>query len=156
MNRDLQATEFLAWLKGQIPIINHMGFTPLEWDGSTLRMGAQLEPNVNDKGTGFGGSLATVATLCGWSIVTLHLRDLGRDDDVVIKESHLEYFRPITSDFTAETTLPAADDLEMFDARMSEKGRARMELVIEINQGNETALRLTGTYVAMEKRTPVS
>lgn len=156
MNRDQQATEFLAWLKGQIPIINHMGFVPLEWDGTTLHMGAELEPNVNDKGTGFGGSLATVATLCGWSIVTLHLRDLGRDDDVVIKESQLEYFRPITSDFTAVTSLPAAEKLEQFDTRMAEKGRARMELVIEIKRDNETALRLTGTYVAMEKRAPIA
>jgi thioesterase domain-containing protein len=156
MNRDQQATEFLAWLKGQIPIINHMGFVPLKWDGTTLHMGAELEPNVNDKGTGFGGSLATVATLCGWSIVTLHLRDLGRDDDVVIKESQLEYFRPITSDFIAVTSLPSAEELENFDTRMLEKGRARMELVIEIDQDNETALRLTGTYVAMEKRTPVT
>ncbi len=154
MNREQQAKEFLNWLKGQIPIINHMGFTPLQWNGSTLKMGAQLEPNVNDKGTGFGGSLATVATLCGWSIVTLYLRDQGRDDNVVIRDSHLEYFLPVTSDFTAVTSLPDSDQLAVFDAKMSDKGRARMDLVIEIEQEGEIALRLTGTYVAMEKRRP--
>ncbi|MFY0677794.1 MAG: thioesterase domain-containing protein [Neptuniibacter sp.] len=154
MNRKEQAEEFLSWLKGQIPIITHMGFTPLEWDGSSLKMGARLEPNVNDKGTGFGGSLATVATLCGWSIVTLYLRDQGRDDDVVIRDSHLEYFLPVTSDFTAETSLPDADQLSVFNSKMAEKGRARMDLVIEIEQAGKTALRLTGTYVAMEKRKP--
>ncbi|MGH1460403.1 MAG: YiiD C-terminal domain-containing protein [Neptuniibacter sp.] len=151
MNRDVQAAEFFDWLKGQIPIINHMGFTPLNWDGKTLKMGAELEPNVNDKGTGFGGSLATVATLCGWSIVTLYLRDQGRDDDVVIRNSHLEYLRPVKSDFTAVTSLPDTDKLALFDSKIAEKGRARMDLVIEIEQNGETALRLTGTYVAMEK-----
>jgi thioesterase domain-containing protein len=152
VNRDQDAQSFLEWLKGQIPLINHMGFAPLQWDGQTLAMGAALAPNVNDKGTGFGGSLATVATLCGWSIVTLHLRELGRDDDVVIANSQLEYFLPVTSDFTAITCLPDADVLSVFDSKMAAKGRARMDLVIEIEQAGKTALRLTGTYVAMEKK----
>jgi len=152
MNRDQQADEFLDWLKGQIPIINYMGFKPLQWDGTSLQMGAKLEPNVNDKGTGFGGSLATVATLCGWSIVTLYLRDQGRNDDVVIRDSHLEYFRPVTDDFTAITSLPEPEQLATFNAKMSEKGRARMDLVIDIEQSGKLALRLTGTYVAMQKR----
>jgi len=151
---DYQATadEFLSWLKGQIPLINHMGFLPLEYDGQSLGMGAELGPNVNDKGTGFGGSLATVATLCGWSMITLHLRESGRDDDVVIRDSHLEYLRPVTGDFVARTHLPDAETVAGFDARMAEKGRARMDLVIEICQGDDVALRLKGSYTALEKR----
>ncbi|EAR61836.1 YiiD C-terminal domain-containing protein [Neptuniibacter caesariensis] len=146
------ADEFLEWLKGQIPLINHMGFLPLEWDGQQLKMSAELEPNVNDKGTGFGGSLATVATLCGWSIVTLYLREQGRNDDVVIRDSHLEYFLPVTSDFTAATSLPERNVLQQFDEKMDAKGRARMDLVIEILQQDKVALRLTGSYVALEKK----
>lgn len=144
--------EFLIWLKEQIPLINHMGFAPLEWDGQRLKMGAELAPNVNDKGTGFGGSLATVATLCGWSIVTLYLRSQGRDDDVVIRDSHLEYFLPVTSDFSAITSLPSAEVLAIFDQKMMEKGRARMDLTIEIKQNDQLAMKLTGSYVALEKR----
>lgn len=146
------ASEFLAWLKGQIPLINHMGFKPLKYDGQSLEMGAELAPNVNDKGTGFGGSLATVATLCGWSMVTLHLRENGRDDDVVIRDSHLEYLLPVTDDFTARTVLPDAETVAGFDARMEEKGRARMDLVIEICQGDKVAMRLSGSYTALEKK----
>jgi len=144
--------EFLVWLKEQIPVINHMGFLPLEWDGQRLKMGAELAPNVNDKGTGFGGSLATVATLCGWSIITLYLRAQGRDDNVVIRDSHLEYFLPVTSDFSAQTSLPEPSVLAVFDQKMEEKGRARMDLVIEIKQDNQLAMKLSGSYVALEKR----
>lgn len=152
MDKQVIADEFLVWLKGQIPLINHMGFAPLVWDGKSLKMGASLAPNVNDKGTGFGGSLATVATLCGWSIITLHLRSLGRDDDVVIRDSHLEYFLPVTSDFSAITNLPAESILTEFNQKMNLKGRARMDLVIEIKQDDKVALRLTGSYVALEKK----
>ncbi|MAY41395.1 MAG: hypothetical protein CMI05_03655 [Oceanospirillaceae bacterium] len=144
--------DFLLWLKSEIPLVNHLGLNPLEWDGHTLVMGAELKPNVNDKGTGFGGSLATVTTLCGWSIVTLYLQSQGRCDDVVIADSHLEYISPVTSDFKAVTSLPNAQDLDVFDQKMMTKGRARMDLVIEIKQGDEVAMRLTGTYVALEKK----
>jgi len=152
MSRQQNTEEFLDWLRGQIPLINHMGFKPLQFDGSSLTMSAELAPNVNDKGTGFGGSLATVATLCGWSLITLHLRSLGRDDDVVIRNSQLEYFLPVTEDFAAVASLPDAETLAGFNARMEAKGRARMDLIIEINQGDKVALRLTGSYVALEKK----
>lgn len=146
------AIDFLDGLGSQIPLVNHLGLDPLQWDGRTLVMGAALKPNVNDKGTGFGGSLATVTTLCGWSIVTLYLRSRGRNDDVVIANSHLEYLSPVTSDFQAVTSLPDLHELEIFDQKMQSKGRAGMELVIEIKQGENVAMRLTGTYVALEKK----
>lgn len=145
------ADQFLEWLKTQIPIINHMGFTPLQWDGNSLKMGAKLIPNVNDKGTAFGGSLSSIATLCGWSIITLYLREQGRNDDVVIHDSHLRYLKPVTSDFYASTTLPDSQTLSDFTQRMQNKGRARMDLQIKIHQDNELAVCLSGRYVAMAK-----
>ena len=142
---------FLSWLKTQIPLINHMGFLPLEWDGQALKMRAQLAPNVNDKGTGFGGSLATVATLCGWSTVTLFLREQGRDDDVVIRDSHIEYLLPVTADFTAQTALPEPSIRQAFKQKMDSKGRVRIDLVIEVIQQDQVALRLSAAYVALAK-----
>ncbi|WP_415903144.1 YiiD C-terminal domain-containing protein [Neptuniibacter sp. QD29_5] len=152
MSEANSTTEFLTWLKSQIPLVNHMGVKPLDWDGKRLLMSAALAPNVNDKGTGFGGSLATLSTLCGWSAVTLYLRAQERDDDVVIRESKLEYFLPVTSDFTAECHLPDVEVLGVFDQKMQTKGRARMDLVIEIKQKDKVAMRLSGSYVAMEKQ----
>ncbi|MBY4675443.1 YiiD C-terminal domain-containing protein [Marinobacterium arenosum] len=145
------ADQFLSWLRTQIPLINHMGFKPLQYDGRSLVMAAELAPNVNDKGTGFGGSLATVATLCGWSMVTLYRREQGFDNDVVIRDSHLEYLAPVTGDFAAHVVLPDEATLAAFDARMAEKGRARIDLTIEIRQGDKVAMKLAGSYVAMGK-----
>jgi len=151
MDYQQTATDFLSWLRTQIPLINHMGFKPLEYDGRSLVMSAELEPNINDKGTGFGGSLATVATLCGWSMVTLYRREQGFDNDVVIHTSELEYLRPVTGDFAAHVCLPDDEALEVFDAKMAERGKARLDLEIEIRQQDKVAMRLKGSYVAMEK-----
>ena len=84
--------------------------------------------------------------------INFYLKSLERDDDVVIRDSHIEYFLPVTSDFTAVTSLPDSDALMEFQRKMSDKGRSRMDLVIEIHQDEKLALRLTGTYVALEKR----
>lgn len=152
MDYQQTADNFLSWLRTQIPLINHMGFQPLQYDGRSLVMSAALAPNINDKGTGFGGSLATVATLCGWSMVTLYRREQGFDNDVVIHTSELEYLRPVTGDFAAHVQLPDAETLQTFDARMAERGKARLDLVIEVRQGDKVAMRLNGSYVAMEKK----
>lgn len=152
MDYQTTADEFLAWLRTQIPLINHMGVKPLQYDGHSLVMAAELAPNINDKGTGFGGSLATIATLCGWSMVTLYRREQGFDNDVVIHTSELEYLSPITGDFAAHVSLPDADALAVFDAKMAERGKGRLALEIEIRQQEKVALRLKGHYVAMEKK----
>jgi len=152
MDYQKTADEFLSWLRTQIPLINHMGFKPLQYDGRSLVMSAELEPNINDKGTGFGGSLATVATLCGWSMVTLYRREQGFDNDVVIHTSELEYLRPVTGDFAAHVALPDTEALATFDAKMAERGKARLDLIIEVRQGEKVAMRLNGSYVAMEKK----
>lgn len=148
------ADEFLIWLKSQIPLINHMGFGDLVYDGQSLQMPAELAPNVNDKGTGFGGSLSTVATLCGWAMVTLYLREQGYDSDVMIRDSQLQYLAPVTGDFAAVTVLPEQSELDSFLEFMVGKGRARLNLKVEIRQGDKVAMTLSGAYVAIN-RNPV-
>lgn len=150
-NYQQTADEFLIWLKGQIPLINHMGFGDLVYDGRSLQMPAELAPNVNDKGTGFGGSLSTVATLCGWAMVTLYLREQGYDCDVMIRDSQLQYLAPVTGDFAAVTVLPEQAELDSFLRFMAEKGRARLNLNVEVRQGDTVAMKLAGAYVAISR-----
>jgi len=150
-NYQQTAGQFLDWLKGEIPLINHMGFGDLIYDGRSLQMPAELAPNVNDKGTGFGGSLATLATLCGWAMVTLYLREQGRDCDVMIRDSQLQYLAPVTGDFAAVTSLPEESELTTFMSYMDTKGRGRMSLEVEVRQGDVVAMKLSGAYVAIDR-----
>ncbi len=143
--------QFLEWLKGQIPLISHMGLGKPAYDGTSLTLSAALAPNVNDKGTGFGGSLATLATLCGWAMVTLYLREQGRDCDVMIRDSQLKYIAPVTGDFSAITRLPEQAELDTFMTYMDSKGRGRLNLNVEIRQGGKVAMTLSGAYVAVER-----
>lgn len=152
MNHQKTADTFQTWLKGQIPLINHLGLGESIYDGRSLTLTAALAPNINDKGTGFGGSLATLATLCGWAIVTLYLREQGRDCDVMIRDSQLKYLTPVTDDFSAIGILPESTELDSFIRYLDTKGRARLNLEVEIRQGDRVAMTLTGAYVAVERQ----
>ena len=55
-----------ACFDDDIPLTRAMGLRVESLGEGGIRMNAPLEPNVNDKGTAFGGSLAAILTLAGW------------------------------------------------------------------------------------------
>ena len=143
--------QFLVWLKTQIPLLNHMGLGELEYDGKRLVLPAELAPNINDKGTGFGGSLATLATISGWCLTTLLLREQSLDCDVMIRDCEMQYIAPITNDFYAQVVVPSTLGVDSFLLRLKEKGRARLTLDVSIKQNGIVALKMTGNYVAIQR-----
>ncbi|GGO79768.1 thioesterase [Marinobacterium nitratireducens] len=143
--------EFRSWLLGQIPLLGHMGLGDFVWDGRRLEIPALLAPNVNDKGTGFGGSQATLATICGWSLITLLLREQGLECDLVIADSQLDYRAPVDGDFCACTELPDSQAVDAFFKRLHDRGRAPLPLCIEVRQGGRVAMRMQGRYVAIKR-----
>lgn len=143
--------QFLVWLKTQIPLLNHMGLGELEYDGKRLVLPAELAPNINDKGTGFGGSLATLATISGWCLTTLLLREQSLDCDVMIRDCEMQYIAPITNDFYAQVVVPSTLGVDSFLLRLKEKGRARLALDVSVKQNGIVALKMTGNYVAIQR-----
>lgn len=142
---------FLEWLKAEIPLLNHMGIEKLNFNGESLTIAAALSPNVNDKGTGFGGSLATLATISGWSLTTLLLRERGLNCDVMIRDCQLNFQAPVTDDFIAKVSLPSELEVEGFLARLAEKGKARLGLNIAILQSEQSKLLMAANYVAVTR-----
>ena len=121
--------QFLQWVREQIPLTQAMQIEALAFDGQTLRLSAPLAPNVNDKGTGFGGSIVTLATLAGWALTTLVLKDHQINAEVVIAKSEIHYYKPITSRFTAQVSCELSV-VEAMLARIDERGRGKLPLEI--------------------------
>ncbi|MBA4501491.1 YiiD C-terminal domain-containing protein [Marinobacterium marinum] len=147
----ISTVDFLAWLKTQIPLLEHLGIEQLNWDGLSLEIPTPLAPNVNDKGTGFGGSQAAIATVAGWCLTTLCLRERGLDCDVVIADSHLRYLKPVTGDFVTRVSLYAGTDADALAARVGERGKGKLELVVEVLCERQVCMRLEGVYVAIRR-----
>jgi len=142
---------FLEWLKTQIPLLEHLGIEQLEWDGTALAVPTPLAPNVNDKGTGFGGSQAAIATVAGWCLTTLCLKERGLECDVVIADSHLKYLKPVTSDFETRVSLPDSSMADALAERVRTRGKGRLELQVDVICQGQVCMQLTGIYVALQR-----
>jgi thioesterase domain-containing protein len=150
MNFDRAALDALeVTLRREIPLTRAMGVTVAGFDTTGLTLHAPLAPNLNHKHTAFGGSLATLATLAGWGLLQLLLREHA-PVTVVIQESTARYLRPVTAELQARCALPPADALDRFVRTLERKGAARIGLDVEIPSGNELAVSFHGQFVAFD------
>lgn len=134
-----------------IPITREMGIRVLRYDGSTLVLTAPLAPNVNDKGTAFGGSLYSLLVLAGWGLVHLRLKEEGITGDAMIHESSATYSLPVTDDWQVSCSLPEAAEYQRFIDRLRTRGRARLALESRIMAGDRVAVSFRGNYAAVSK-----
>ena len=109
-------------------------------------LAAPFDPNRNDHGTAFGGSLSTLTTIAGWMRTNLAA---GDDHDVVIQHGNCDFVRPLTGDLFARP-LPVDDlTLQRFSSALARRGRARLAVQVEIlNDACEQVVLFSGQYVA--------
>lgn len=138
-----------AFLHENIPLSRAMGVHVLEATAGRVRLGAPLAPNLNHRQTAFGGSIASLATLAGWG--WLHAQLAGRTPAVrlVVQKSLLEYLDAIDDDFEAVCDAPAGDSWARFERTLAQRGRARLELAVEVRVRGRVAATLAGTYVGV-------
>ena len=141
---------FLSWLHQAIPLTAAMQIDEINYTGNQLHLSAPLEPNLNDKGTGFAGSIASIATLSGWCLLTLWLRERGIDADVMIAKSEQRYLAPVTDRLEAVATLPDDAVVEQFWQRFQEKQRARLPISVALGS-EQTVFELQGDYAAVQR-----
>lgn len=133
-------------LHNEIPISKAMGVRVAGYDGTSLDLAAPLAPNINHKSTAFGGSLYSLAVLCGWGLLHLKLAEAKLHKHIVIQESSIRYLHPVGQDLHAECRL---DDtaFKHFLRTLNKHGRARLSLAVTITHGNRPAVEFSGRYV---------
>lgn len=140
------AQRLLAKTRADIPLTAAMQVGVQQWDGTVLTLTAPLAPNVNDKGTAFAGSIAAMANLSGWALLSLWVEaELGACQ-VAIYRSELAYRRPLQSDFTATAQLPSASVCEQVLQMLRERGKAKINLEISLADAGGEAVTMGGSY----------
>ena len=140
------ATELEHTLHAEIPLSRAMGIRVVAYDGSKLQLSAPLAPNTNHKSTAFGGSLYSLAVLCGWGLLHLKLREAGLHKHIVIQESSIRYLLPVEGEMMAECRLDKAA-FARFLHTLEKHGKGRLALDVGIMQDGRPAVGFSGRYV---------
>ena len=133
-------------LHSEIPISKAMGIRVADYDGASLQLEAPLEPNTNHKSSAFGGSLYSIAVLCGWGLLHLKLADARMHKHIVIQEGSIRHLHPVVHDLHAECRLDEAA-FKRFLLTLKKHGRARISLAAIITDEGRTAVEFSGRYV---------
>ena len=143
--------EITELLHKELPLTHAMGAELTAWDGATVQLTAPLAPNVNHTATAFGGSIASLAILAGYTTLFLLLRDRSIPAHLLIQKSAIDFLRPIDTTFTATATLPAPAELDAFLTTLQQKRRSRITMDSRILANDTLAATHTGLYVAIRQ-----
>ena len=112
---DLQ--EFEAECRREIPLLTAMQLSLVDYRDLELAMEAPLAPNINNKGTAFGGSIASIGLFGGWAVATLAFMDHGIDNtEIVVFRNEMTFERPARGHLDVRATLDPGE----FDACLAQ------------------------------------
>lgn len=138
------------FLHREVPLSKHIGMQAKAYDGGSLELHANLEPNINVHGTAFGGSIYSMCAFAGWGLLTLKLRELGLAPRIMIAQGRIDYAAPVTDTIRARAQLNNGDEFERFVAEHRERVRARMDVPVTIlGNTDDPAARFTGNYITV-------
>lgn len=89
--RELQST----WHE-KIPISEHMGIKLHQYTERTIETQASLNKNINLHGTMFAGSIYSLATLTGWGMIFLQMKQRALEGEIVLGDASIHYHKPVT------------------------------------------------------------
>ena len=135
-------------LHTQIPLTKLMELKIINYDEEQLITTAPLSVNINDKGTAFGGSLATITIISSWSLCWLISQELGfQSDNIVIIKNEHSYKKPVTKDIICVTKKPSIQEIEILKNKLLTKKSASIKIESQIIENGEICVDFTGYYV---------
>ena len=135
-------------LHNEIPLTKVMEIKIKEYDEKHLLTLAPLDININDKGTAFGGSLATMTIISSWSMAWLISQELGFNSEniVVIKNEH-SYLKPVKGELICKTLKPTKEEIKIIKDKLEKKASASVKITSQIIENDEVCVDFKGIYV---------
>lgn len=137
-----------AYLHAHIPLSAAMGVRVREASPERVVLAAPLEPNLNHQSTAFGGSVAALAILAGWTLIHLRLDAAGAPSRTVVQKSHVDFRAHVDGPFEAVAEAPDTAAWKRFLKTLERRGRARVRVRVGVTEeGSERAV-LEAAYVS--------
>ena len=140
--------ELYKKLTHDIPLTRHLGFEIVEANPFKVHLRARLDENINHKGTGFGGSLYTLAVLAAYSLVYLGLdKEKIKTNEIVIQKGEMKYLKPVTADFDIICEFNKPEMYQKFFYCLDRWGKVRELMKVEVLCKGDVCARLDGVFV---------
>jgi len=137
-----------------IPPVHALQLRLADYDRNSLSLVAPLAPNVNDKGSAFGGSLVSLMTLAAWALLSMKLEDAGHGAEVYVQDSSVRYLAPLYHDLLAVARLGPGQEWGQVIGAFAQRGKARALLRAEIaDPAGTLCCTLEGRFVALAPKT---
>jgi thioesterase domain-containing protein len=133
-------------IHSNIPLSEAMQFTIVELDSRSILVRAPLQPNVNVHGTGFAGSIYSIAVLAGWALCTHIMERNHMVGDLVVAGAEIKYRSPVSGDIQCQGEVSEVDR-DTFCNNFETHGKARLVLTVEVGRAPNAILQ--GTYYAV-------
>jgi thioesterase domain-containing protein len=141
-------TDLQNKIRGAIPMSEAMQFSIEELSSRSILVHAPLAPNVNIHGTGFAGSIYSIAVLAGWALST-HIMDvLAMDGDLVVSKAEIRYRAPVTGRIECRA-VASEGACRKFQDSFNQIGKGKLALTIEV--GDAPHAVLSGTFYAVSR-----
>src|SRR5579864_3623731 len=114
-----------------------------------VTISAPLEPNVNDKGTGFAGSLFSVAALAGWAHVMRWCASQSLEAEVMMQAAKAQFLAPARGRFRATALEPSRTQQEKVARMLARSGRGRIEVTVSVSCEQTTVMTLAAVYAVI-------
>jgi thioesterase domain-containing protein len=141
------ATTLEQTIRDSIPLSEAMQFSIRNLDIIGIEVSAPLQPNINIHGTGFAGSIYSVAVLTGWALCTHLMKELGMVGDLVVAKAAISYRAPVTAELECRC-FTTAQQRDSFQQGWHDSGKGRLSLEIEV--GDKPQAILQASYVAVK------
>ena len=134
-----------AWYQ-HIPLSEKMGVRIQQYTGHQFITMMPETGNQNPHHTLFAGSLFSLATLTGWGLIWLLLRERHLGGTIVLADAHIRYHSAITGRPGAVAELGSLrGDLD----RLARGRKARVRLDVQLQGDEKTGAVFEGVYIVL-------
>ena len=141
--------ELVDYLHRNVPITEVMRISAGTRTEASLSLRAPLAPNINDKQSVFGGTLASLCTLTAWAVASLICREAKIVADLGVAESQIRYLTPVRLDwFEAVAQWPDVASEAAFIEQLQNQGCASITLDVSIDTDGQPSVEFNGRFFA--------
>lgn len=149
----IDLSDFEAECRRDIPLLDAMQLSLHSYQNLALHLDAPLAPNINNKGTAFGGSIASICLFAGWAVATLGFAEHGiANTEIVVYQSEMTFLRPARGHLDVDAHLEPDDFRECLDRlRQGTDRRLRFDVRVNLSHDGERCATMRGLYVVWLK-----